>query len=74
MSNEKFGGVENSVKSSVKVWGRGDRSLFTFLPCSFIVKIIFPFPFVTGKLVGDDFYSKGCASNCSVRIPFLFGA
>ncbi len=42
---------------------RGARGLFTVWTCSFWLKILFPFPSVTAKLIGDYFDNKRCWSN-----------
>ncbi len=42
----------------------GDRVLLTFLTCRFGVQILFPFPLLKTKLIGD--YNRRCGANCSV--------
>ncbi len=42
---------------------RGDRGLFTVWTCSFWLKILFPFPLVTAKWIGNYFDNKRCGSN-----------
>ena len=45
--------VKNSVKSSVRVWDRGDRGSISFLLGRHLVFILFPFPPSTGQKIGE---------------------
>jgi hypothetical protein len=52
-------GAREVAKCYVMVWGR------------FCLKILFPFPLVVGKLIGDYFYNRQYVANCLVRFSFL---
>ena len=45
---------------------------FQFEHGVFEKNVLFPFPFVIAKLIGDYFVIRRCGGNCSVRFLILF--
>ncbi len=52
-------GSREGGKYFVLFGDRGDRGIFVVCTGSFSVKIFFPFPLVTAKLIGDYFDKEG---------------
>ena len=47
------------------------RFIFNLNMVFFEKNVLFPFPLVTAKLIGDYFVIRRCGANCSVRFSYF---